>query len=48
VRPYLENTQHKKGLVEWLNLGPEYCIKKKKANINVNRTALMHQEALFL
>jgi glutamine amidotransferase-like uncharacterized protein len=35
VRPYLEKTHHKKGLVEWpQGVGPEfkpqYCKKKKK------------------
>jgi hypothetical protein len=34
MRPYLENTHHKKGLVEWLKVGSEfkhqYRKKKKK------------------
>jgi hypothetical protein len=39
VRSYLENTLHKKGLVEWLKVGPEfkpqYLKKKKKKTNNV-------------
>jgi hypothetical protein len=30
VRPYLEKTYHKKGLVEWLKFNPQYYKKKKK------------------
>jgi hypothetical protein len=39
TRPYLENTLHKKGLVEWLDVGPEfkpqYHKKKKKKMKNL-------------